>query len=50
MNFAAWADACLAEGEHLQQLVKCIHVNLDRADICEVTARELSRQTEWRVW
>lgn len=43
----ACADACLGESEHLNELVKCIHLNLDCGDICEVTARELSRQTHF---
>lgn len=43
----ACADACLGETADLQDLVKCIHLNLDCADICEVTARELSRQTQF---
>ena len=39
------ADACLAE-EQLQMLRRCIRTDLDCADICDVTARVLSRQTE----
>lgn len=40
----ACADACLGE-PMVQQLVHCIGLNLDCADICEVTGRLLSRQT-----
>lgn len=40
------ADACLSE-EMVAQLRKCIRLNLDCADICEVTARVLTRQTEY---
>jgi uncharacterized membrane protein len=44
------ADACLGEAD-VQDLVRCIRLNLDCADICEATARTLVRQTEsdWRV-
>jgi hypothetical protein len=42
----ACADACLSE-VNVQDLVKCIRLNLDCADICESTARVLSRQTEY---
>lgn len=47
----ACADACLGEQQHLQTLVRCIRLNLDCADICEVTGRLISRQTEpdWSV-
>lgn len=38
------ADACLAEGD--AALAKCIRLNLDCADICNATARVVSRQTE----
>jgi hypothetical protein len=38
------ADACLAE-ERVQELVRCIRLNLDCADVCEVTGRVLTRQT-----
>jgi hypothetical protein len=41
----ACADACLGE-EQVQQLVRCIRLNLDCADICDTTGRVLSRQTE----
>lgn len=39
------ADACLAE-DMVQELVRCIRLNQDCADICEVTGKILSRQTE----
>ena len=38
------ADACLSE-EMVADLRKCIRTNLDCADICETTARVLSRHT-----
>jgi hypothetical protein len=38
------ADACLAE-EQVTQLVRCIRLNLDCADICGATGRALTRQT-----
>ena len=38
----ACADACLAE-EEVAALVKCIRLNLDCADICEVAARLIAR-------
>lgn len=38
------ADACLAE-EKRDQLVRCISLNHDCADICMVTARLVARQT-----
>lgn len=40
----ACADACLGE-EMVGELTKCIRTNLDCADICETTARVLSRHT-----
>jgi hypothetical protein len=40
------ADACLAE-EQVAQLVRCIRLNLDCADICDATGRALTRQTSW---
>ena len=40
----ACADACLAEPD-VQQLISCIRLNLDCADICEATGRVLTRQT-----
>jgi CHAD domain-containing protein len=40
----ACADACLSE-EQIDQLRKCIRSDLDCADICETTARVLSRHT-----
>jgi hypothetical protein len=38
------ADACLAE-EDVQDLVRCIRLNLDCVDLCEATGRVLARQT-----
>lgn len=40
------ADACLSE-EMVAELRKCIRLNLDCADICDVTGRVLTRQTEY---
>ncbi|MGI5187231.1 four-helix bundle copper-binding protein [Promicromonospora sp. CA-289599] len=40
----ACADACLSE-DMVADLRKCIRSNLDCADICDVTARILSRHT-----
>jgi hypothetical protein len=40
----ACADACLSE-DQLEQLRKCIRSDLDCADICDTTARVLSRHT-----
>ncbi|WP_225997007.1 four-helix bundle copper-binding protein [Myceligenerans pegani] len=40
----ACADACLSE-DTVAELTKCIRTNLDCADICETTARVLSRHT-----
>lgn len=42
----ACADACLSE-DMVAELKKCIRTNLDCADICEITARMLSRHTEY---
>jgi hypothetical protein len=42
----ACADACLGE-ESPADLRTCIRTNLDCADICETTARVLSRQTAY---
>ncbi len=42
---ATCADACLAE-EHSEGLARCIRLNLDCADVCELTGRMLSRQYE----
>jgi len=42
---AACADACLDE-EEVQMLARCIRLNMDCSDICDVTAKILSRQTE----
>ncbi len=43
---SACAAACLAE-ERVSDLVKCIRLNLDCADICEVTGRVISRPVEY---
>jgi hypothetical protein len=40
------ADDCLSEGD-VAELVKCIRLNLDCADICAATGRVVSRQTEY---
>jgi hypothetical protein len=40
----ACADACLSEAD-VENLRKCIRTNLDCADICDTTARVLSRHT-----
>lgn len=42
----ACADACLGE-ETVHELRKCIRTNLDCADICDTTARVLSRHTSY---
>lgn len=39
------ADACLAE-DMVAELRHCVRIDLDCADICNTTARVLSRQTE----
>jgi hypothetical protein len=39
------ADACLGE-DMVQQLVRCIGLNLNCADICATTGRAATRQTE----
>jgi hypothetical protein len=41
------ADSCLSEPGLSPELAKCIRLNLDCADVCEATARVLSRQTEY---
>ncbi len=42
----ACADACLSEeDDQLPMLRKCVRTNQDCADICETTARVLSRHT-----
>ena len=38
------ADACLGE-EMVQELIRCIRLNLDCADVCDATGRTLTRQT-----
>ncbi|MFN7132533.1 MAG: four-helix bundle copper-binding protein, partial [Myxococcales bacterium] len=40
------ADACLGE-DNVQQLVRCIRLNLDCANLCDATGKILSRQTAW---
>ncbi|HSJ30037.1 MAG TPA: four-helix bundle copper-binding protein, partial [Longimicrobiales bacterium] len=39
---ASCADACLAE-PNVAELVKCIRLNVDCADICEMTGRFFAR-------
>jgi len=41
----ACADACLGE-QRVQELVRCIRLNLDCFDVCVTTGNLLSRQTE----
>lgn len=43
------ADDCLSEDGELQELAKCIRLNLDCADVCAATGRVISRQTEYAV-
>lgn len=40
------ADACLSE-DGVNEMRKCIRLDLDCADICATTARVLTRQTEY---
>jgi hypothetical protein len=40
------ADDCLSE-QNVAELVKCIRLDLDCADICAATGRIVSRQTEY---
>jgi hypothetical protein len=40
------AHACLAE-DHVQELTRCIRLNLDCADVCDATGRVLTRQTSF---
>jgi hypothetical protein len=42
------ADACLAE-EQVQELVRCVRLNLDCADVCDATGRVLTRQTSFEL-
>jgi Domain of Unknown Function (DUF326) len=44
----ACADACLSEDD-VQDLRKCIRLNLDCDDICSATARVVTRQTEYHA-
>jgi Domain of Unknown Function (DUF326) len=41
------ADADLSEQHHLPELVKCIRLGLDCADVCAATVNVTSRQTEY---
>jgi hypothetical protein len=41
---SACADACLSE-DSVAELRKCVRTNLDCADVCDATARVLSRHT-----
>jgi len=41
---SACADSCLSE-DSVSDLTRCVRTNLDCADLCEVTARVLSRHT-----
>ena len=41
----ACADACLSEDD-LPELVRCIRLDLDCADLCDATGRIVTRQTE----
>lgn len=42
----ACSDACLAESD-ITELVKCIRTDLDCADMCDATAKVLTRQTAY---
>jgi len=42
----ACADDCLSE-QIVQELAKCIRLDLDCADVCTATLRVVSRQTEY---
>jgi hypothetical protein len=44
LSCTSCADACLAE-EQVQELIRCIRLNLDCADVCDATGRVLTRQT-----
>ena len=39
------ADACLGEPD-VPELVRCVRLNLDCADVCDAAGRVVSRQTE----
>ncbi|WP_129842420.1 four-helix bundle copper-binding protein [Streptomyces sp. RFCAC02] len=43
----ACADACLSE-EHVEELATCVRLDLDCADVCDITSRLLSRHTGGR--
>ncbi|MBL1065099.1 four-helix bundle copper-binding protein [Streptomyces sp. 7-21] len=38
------ADSCLSE-ENVEDLARCVRLDLDCADVCDITARLLSRHT-----
>ncbi len=42
----ACADACLGEG-NVEMLARCIRLDLDCADVCDATAKILSRQVPY---
>jgi len=42
----ACSDACMAESD-IVALVKCIRTDLDCADMCDATAKVLTRQTDY---
>ena len=42
---ASCADACLGEAD-VSELVRCVRLNLDCADVCDATGRLVTRQTE----
>jgi hypothetical protein len=39
------ADACLGEPD-VPEMVRCVRLNLDCADVCDATGRVVTRQTE----
>ncbi|MBY0396694.1 MAG: four-helix bundle copper-binding protein [Thermoleophilia bacterium] len=41
------ADDCLSERGRVEELAKCIRLDLDCADVCAATGRVVSRQTEY---
>jgi hypothetical protein len=49
-NCSACADACLAQPD-VAAFISCIRSNQDCADVCDVTARYLTRQTaiDWQL-
>lgn len=44
----ACADTCMAEG-NLEMLARCIRLDLDCADVCDTTAKILSRQVAFEA-